>query len=61
MQATIGDHIVVDGHQPAGGHRHGIVREVFEEGGDEHYRVCWDDGHESIFFPGPDAHVESRA
>jgi hypothetical protein len=23
----------------------------------EHYRVRWDDGHESEFFPGPDAKV----
>ena len=23
----------------------------------EHYRVRWDDGHESTFFPGTDAYV----
>jgi hypothetical protein len=23
-----------------------------------HYRVRWDDGHESLYFPGSDAHLE---
>src|SRR5581483_11427001 len=27
--------------------------------GHPHYRVRWDDGHESIFYPGSDTHVEA--
>jgi hypothetical protein len=33
------------------------VLEVLVTGGAEHYRVRWDDGHESLLFPGPDAHI----
>lgn len=45
-------------------HRLGAQRQLAEVleviGGEGHrrYRVLWDDGHESIFFPGEDAVVE---
>jgi len=35
------------------------VLEVLGEGDSEHYRVRWQDGRESIYFPGPDAQVTS--
>ena len=31
------------------------ILEVLGEPGHEHFRVRWEDGHESIFFPGEDA------
>ena len=37
--------------------RQGVTLEVMGEGELEHYRVPWDDGHESTYFPGPDARV----
>ena len=56
IHAVVGDEIVVDnmdlGHPP----RKGEVLEVLGEGDGQHYRVRWDDGHESVFFPGPTAH-----
>jgi hypothetical protein len=30
---------------------------VSDDGGHEHYRVRWDDGHESAYFPGSDCRV----
>jgi len=33
--------------------------EVIGEGDRKHYRVHWDDGHESVHFSGPDARVAS--
>jgi len=57
MHARIGQEIVVDSRQLGGPIRQGEVLEVIDEAGTEHYRVRWDDGHESIFFPGSDAHV----
>jgi hypothetical protein len=30
---------------------------VMGQGEREHYRVRWQDGHESVYFPGPDARV----
>lgn len=59
MHANVGDEITVESHQKTdAGRRHGTVVAVLDGGGDEHYRVRWQDGHESIFFPGPDAHVD---
>lgn len=57
IHAKVGDMVVVDnmdlGHPP----RKGEVLEVLGTGDSIHYRVRWDDGHESIFYPGPTAHT----
>lgn len=57
IHARVGDEIVVDnmtlGHPP----RQGEVLEVLGEGETMHYRVRWDDGHESLFFPGSTSHA----
>ena len=49
IHAQVGDMVAVDnmelGHPP----RKGEVLEVMAEGETQHYRVRWDDGHESIF------------
>lgn len=58
MHAEVGDEMVVDGGHVGEEPRKGLVLEVLGEPGHEHYLVRWDDnGHETIFFPGPDAHV----
>ena len=57
MHAKVGDEILVDGPHLGDPPRSGEVLEVREQGGVVHYSVRWDDGHESIFFPGTDAHV----
>jgi hypothetical protein len=31
--------------------------EVLGEPGHEHYRVRWEDGHESVFYPSSDASI----
>ena len=51
MHATIGDEIVVtdgSGHHAA---RTGVITAVLSHDGREHYRVAWDDGHTTIFYP----------
>ncbi len=57
IHAKVGDAVVVDnmelGHPP----RRGEVLEVMGEGDVQHYRVRWDDGHESIFYPSSTAHL----
>ena len=35
----------------------GEILEVLGEPAREHYRVRWDDGHESIFYPSGDATI----
>ena len=46
-----GDVIVIEGHHVGEGRRSGEVLEVLGEAGHEHYRVRWEDGHETIFYP----------
>jgi hypothetical protein len=57
MKAKVGDEIVVDAPPTGGVRREGEVLEVRESGGVLHYLVRWDDGHETLFYPGSDAHV----
>ena len=59
MQAMTGDRIVVESGAVDSPRRHGEVVEVIGDGERQHYRVRWDDGHESVYFPGPDARVVS--
>jgi Domain of unknown function (DUF1918) len=59
--ARVGDSIEIHGHVQGQPPRRGLVLEVLGTGGHEHYRVGWDDEHESIFFPGPDARVPPRS
>lgn len=53
-----GDAIVVSQHSVDGARRIAEVLEVIGAPDHPRYRVRWEDGHESIFFPGHDAVVE---
>jgi hypothetical protein len=57
MRAKAGDEIVVDGPHTGDPQRKGEIVEVLGSGDVVHYRVRWDDGHETLYFPGSDAHV----
>src|SRR4051812_9815614 len=57
MRAKQGDQIVIDTTTLDALRRHGEVIEVIGQGEREHYRIRWQDGHESVYFPGPDARV----
>ena len=54
--AQVGDWIEVDG-LPGRPPRRGQVTEVLGAAGHEHYRVRWDERHESLFFPTEGVHV----
>lgn len=56
-----GDVIVISGHSVGERPREGEILEILGEPGHPHYRVRWDDGHESIFYPSSDAHVRQAA
>ena len=61
MQATVGDRLCVHGRtvgQPD--HRAEII-DVRGPNGGPPYVVRYDDGHEAVVFPGPDAIVEHVA
>ena len=57
MHANVGDEVVVEsqslGHRP----RRGRVQEVLGSPDTEHFRVRWEDGRESVYYPGADGHV----
>ena len=60
MIARQGDRIVVESVHLDVGRRSGEVLEVLGDGETRHYRVRWQDGHESVYFPGPDARLADR-
>lgn len=58
MHAEVGDRIIIRGHHSGEPDRDCEVLEVRDPEGGSPYRVRWGDtGHESLFFPGPDASV----
>jgi len=52
-----GDLIVISAHRSGGHEQVAEITEVIGEGAHTHYRVRWDEEHESIYFPGPDATI----
>jgi hypothetical protein len=61
MKATQGDRIIVRGRTVESSDRHGEILEVRGTDGAPPYFVRFDDGHESVLFPGGDFVVEPRA
>ena len=55
------DVIEVTGRRVGDVPRTGEIIEVLGEPGRPHYRVHWDDGHESVFYPGAGTHVRHGA
>lgn len=57
-QPQVLDEIIVDSHetgQPR--RRHGVVLDVLGETETPYFRVRWEDGHESTFFPGTSSYT----
>ena len=61
VQVTVGDVVEITGHSVGDQPRSAEVIEILGSGEREHYRVRWEDGHESIFFPAEDATVTRPA
>lgn len=58
MKATRGDQVVVEGTHVMAHRRTGEIVEVHDPDGAPPYLVHWTDTDtESLFFPGPDAHI----
>ena len=56
--AEAGDLIEITGHAVGDAPRKAEILEVLGGEGHEHYRVRWEDGHESIYFPADDASIK---
>ena len=52
-----GDIVVITGHRVGEVERTGEILEVQSTPERQHFLVRWDDGHESIYYPGNDASV----
>ncbi|HSV67425.1 MAG TPA: DUF1918 domain-containing protein [Mycobacteriales bacterium] len=59
MRAVVGNRLHVHGHVVGERDRLGEIVDVRGEDGGPPYLVRFDDGHESLIFPGPDALIES--
>lgn len=55
--ASAGDHVEVVGHKVGESARHGKIVEVLGAPDHVHYRVSWEDGRESVLYPGSDVHI----
>ena len=51
-QGKVGDRLIVESERTGRSARQGEIIEVLGAGEGIHYRVRWDDGHESTCFPG---------
>jgi hypothetical protein len=58
--ARVGDWIEIHGHAQGEPPRVAQVLEVLGTPGNEHYRVRWDEEHESILYPGSDAVIRPK-
>lgn len=58
MQATTGNRITIHGKAVGTVDRHGEIIEVRGDDGAPPYLVRFDDGHESLVFPGTDSTIE---
>ncbi|WP_433462960.1 DUF1918 domain-containing protein [Spirillospora sp. CA-128828] len=61
MYGKIGDRLHVHGNVVGQPDRTGKIIEVRGESGGPPYLVRFDDGHETLVYPGPDAVIEPRA
>ncbi|MFC4119910.1 DUF1918 domain-containing protein [Nonomuraea zeae] len=61
MKAAIGDRLIVESahdHEPR---RVGVITQLRHDDGSPPYVVHWmDSEHETLVYPGPDAHVVSK-
>jgi Domain of unknown function (DUF1918) len=57
-RAHVGDLVIVEGHRVGEARRIGEILGVLGEAGHEHYRVRWDDDHETVFYPSSDSTIQ---
>jgi hypothetical protein len=61
MQASVGDRLLIRGKTVESPDRSGVVTEVHGSNGGPPYLVRFDDGHETLVYPGTDAVVEHHS
>ena len=61
MQASAGDKVIVHSRTVGSHERVGTIIEVHGADGGPPFLVRFEDGHESLVFPGPDVHIQHSA
>ena len=62
MAAHVGDRLIVHSNKVGRGKLTGEILEVISDAtSQEHYRVRWPDGRESLLYPGSDATIEATS
>jgi len=56
----VGDAIEITGHSVGEHARAGVIEEVLGTPDRPHYRVRWEDGHESVYYPSSDATIRAK-
>ena len=51
VEGRVGDRVILESERTGQAAREGEILEVLGAGEGAHYRVRWEDGHESTFFP----------
>jgi hypothetical protein len=51
MEGRVGDRVILESERTGQAAREGKIVEVLGAGEGIHYRVRWEDGHETTFFP----------
>ena len=59
--ADVGSIVVIAGHHVGEHERTGEIVQLLGEPPHERYLVRWEDGHESVFYPGSDATIRQPA
>ena len=60
MKVSVGDRLVIKGHHVGEPDRDAEILDVHGIDGGPPYRVRWDEKHESILYPGPDAVIKPK-
>jgi hypothetical protein len=58
--ACRGDVVVISGHRVGERERLGEILDIIGAGDHLRYRVRWDDGRVTLFYPGGDAYIRRR-
>jgi Domain of unknown function (DUF1918) len=60
MQASVGERLVIHGKQVGQPDRRGEILEVRGDNGGPPFLVKFDDGHETLLYPGADCELERQ-
>ncbi|WP_026209012.1 DUF1918 domain-containing protein [Catelliglobosispora koreensis] len=61
MKARIGDRLIIESHRTEVPRRIAVIEKVEHDDGSPPYWVKWlDTGHQALFSPGPDCHLDNR-